>query len=142
MSPQQAIASPDELERFARETRDWARLEPDDRRPGVELIAACATATLARARACLDRLWTALDAVPQLLRLWSADRAVVVDRLALPDWLLDGWPYICAAWDQATSEDRSAQRAALARIEPLVPVMPGEQQVTVNASVTFEIAPQ
>lgn len=115
------------LERFARETRDWARLEPDDRRAGVELIAACADVALARARACIERLRAALDATPQLLRMWSADRGVVAERLAMPDWLLDGWPYVCAAWDQATSEDRSAQRAALARIEPLVPVLPGEQ---------------
>ncbi len=128
-----AARSCEALERFAHETRDWVRLEPDDRRAGVELIAGCAAATLARARACLERLWSALDAVPNLLRLWSADRGAVVDRLALPDWLLDGWPYICAAWDQATSEDRSAQRAALARIEPLVPLLPGEQAAAENS---------
>lgn len=114
------------LERFAAEVRTWAALEPDDRRPGVELIAACAATTLTRARTCLQRLWTALEATPALLRQWLADPRVVVARLALPDWLLDGWAYICASWDQATSEDRSAQRVTLARIEALVPSVPTE----------------
>ena len=114
------------LEHFAAEVRAWAVLEPDDRRPGVELIAACAATTLVRARTCLQRLWTALDVTPPLLRQWLADPRVVVARLALPDWLLDGWPYICACWDQATSEDRSAQRVTLARIEALVPSVPTE----------------
>lgn len=116
----------DALERFATEVRTWAQLEPEDRRPGVELIAACAATTLMRARTCLDRLWAALEATPQLLRQWAADPTVIVDRLAVPDWLLDGWPYICASWDQATSEDRSAQRVALGRIEALVPPLPLE----------------
>lgn len=114
------------LERFTSEVRVWARLEPEDRRPGVELIAACAMVTLEQAKQTLDRLRTAIDAAPQLLRQWSADPLPVIERLALPDWLLDGWPYICASWDQATSEDRSAQRVALARIEGLVPVLPSE----------------
>jgi hypothetical protein len=114
------------VERFAGEARDWARLEPEDRRPGVELIAACAAETTARARACLDRLWACLDAVPQLARRWSTDRPAIEAELALPDWLLDGWPYICAVWDQAASEDRSAQRTALARIETLVPALPAD----------------
>ncbi|HMR29647.1 MAG TPA: hypothetical protein PKA13_03095 [Geminicoccaceae bacterium] len=114
------------LDRFASEVRAWALLEPEDRRPGVELIATCADTTLSRARTCLQRLWMALDATPQLVRQWLADPEVVVARLALPDWLLDGWPYICASWDQATSEDRSAQRVTLARIESLVPSVPTE----------------
>lgn len=114
------------LERFATEVRAWVALEPDDRRPGVELIAACAATTLTRGRACLQRLWMALEATPALLRQWQVDAKVVVARLALPDWLLDGWPYICASWDQAASEDRSAQRVTLARIEALVPNIPTE----------------
>ncbi len=121
-----AVRTVEALERFATEVRAWAQLEPQERRPGVELIAICAGSTLMRARACLDRLWAAIEATPQLLRQWTVDRAVVVDRLAQPDWLLDGWPYVCASWDQASSEDRSSQRVALARIEGLVPSTPLE----------------
>jgi hypothetical protein len=121
-----AVQATDALERFAIEVRDWARLEPEDRRAGVDLIAACAAHALSRVRNSLDRVWATLDAVPHLIRLWSSDRPAVVAHLTRPDWMLDGWPYICASWDQATSEDRSAQRTALARIETLVPAPPAE----------------
>jgi hypothetical protein len=114
------------LAHFALSLRDWARGESLDQAKGVELIARCADFTVDKAKAALAKARSRTDAMVLLLRTWRAKDKTLLRDLTLPDWLLDGWAEIAALWEAVVKEDRETQRAVLARIETLVPVLPKE----------------
>lgn len=114
------------LGHLASSLRDWARGEAKDQASGVELIACCAEFTAAKATAGLGRARARTDDMVALLRAWQGRDKGLLGELARPDWLLDGWGEIAALWEAVAKDDREVQRAVLARIETLVPVLPKE----------------
>ncbi len=83
----------------------------------AELTLACAAATLADARG------LAMHPV-ELLISWQTDPERAASKAVRPEWILDGWETICAAWESA--QTKAAQRYALAEISHFVPIMPRE----------------
>ncbi len=119
-------ATIERLTQLALSLRAWARGEALDQAKGVELIARCAEFTTERARTALGRCRARTADMVALLRSWRAREKSLLADLARPDWLLDGWAEIAALWEAAAMDEREAQRAVLARIETLVPVLPKE----------------
>jgi len=97
----------------------WGKDEAVDQAKGAEF-------TLARARDSLDRARSRTEDVACLLIAWRDRDRCLLREPTLADWLLDGWSEIAALWASIEDDDRDMQRAMLARIESLVPVMPKE----------------
>lgn len=114
------------LEQMMASLRDWSKGEARDQAKGVELIAGCAEFTVGKAQQALARARSYTDDMVGLISSFRARSKPLLRDLALPDWLLDGWGEIAALWEAAAKEDREAQRAVIARIETLVPVLPRE----------------
>jgi hypothetical protein len=114
------------LQQFSTSLRDWAKGEAIDQAKGVELIAGCAEFTIAKAQLSLVRARSHTDDMVGLITSFSRRDKTLMRDLTLPDWLLDGWAEIAAFWEAAVKEDREAQRAVVARIETLAPVLPKE----------------
>ncbi len=114
------------LDSMIESLRTWGKGEAVDQARNVELIACCAEFTLARARDSLGRARSRTEDVAGLLIAWRDRDRRLLRELTLADWLLDGWSEIAALWASVEDDDRGMQRAMLARIESLVPVMPKE----------------
>jgi hypothetical protein len=63
-----------------------------------------------------------LSDLPSLLRAWAQAPAKVADKVARPDWLLDGWERICLLWQ----DDPQRSETLLREMAGLVPVIPRE----------------
>jgi hypothetical protein len=116
----------EQLERMVASLRAWSKGEAIDQAKGVELIACCAEFTIAKANDALTRARSYIDDMVGLISSFKARDKTLMRDLGMPDWLLDGWGEIAALWEAAAAEDREAQRAVIARIETLVPVLPKE----------------
>ena len=114
------------LQQMMASLRDWSKGEAVDQAKGVQLIAACAEFTVAKAHQALARARSHTDDMVGLISRWQARDKGLLRDLTMPDWLLDGWAEIAALWEAAANDDREAQRAVIARIETLVPVLPKE----------------
>jgi hypothetical protein len=103
----------------------WSRLNDDAAWAGyAEMICTVAEMTLSLATTRFQQA-QALTADPiKLLRTWATDPDAVIQIAGRPEWLLDGWDQICLLWRQAVHP--AAQRAAVAEIAQLVPVLPRE----------------
>lgn len=72
----------------------------------------------------LDQVLLMTDDPITLLRVWSDDPDRIRHLATQPEWMLDGWEPLCLLWDHA--RHNADQRAALAEIAVLVPVLPRE----------------
>lgn len=93
----------------------------------VSLEAACARmrgVTVAAMRMAAGRF----DDMETLLRDWRAKRVQVLQVIALPDWLMDGWRPIVRLWHMARdNRERVACLPELALLVPPVPAgLPGD----------------
>jgi hypothetical protein len=111
-----------EIRRTADEIAAWCAGSPaaQDQRVGdviadvVGLTLRCCTTALAE----LD----ALLANPEALLLrWKQDDTGLRALAARPDWLVDGWAFICALWADAPEAERLAVTWEIALIVPLIP---------------------
>nr|WP_321984004.1 hypothetical protein [uncultured Lichenicoccus sp.] len=96
----------------------------EDQAAYVRMICTVADLTLSLAAITLRRAQALTEDMVGLLRAWAADRAGIVNLVARPDWMLDGWEQICMIWNHAT--DQAMRRAALIEIVSLVPILPRE----------------
>ncbi len=71
------------------------RAGPGNAGPGNAGIDNVISARIAQAEAALHRARALLDDPIELLTLWRADQAALIDTLERPDWLLDGWDRLC-----------------------------------------------
>jgi hypothetical protein len=86
----------------------------------ADIVLASADLTLACARKTVGDALGWLDNMPALLRRWISGPDEVADRLARPDWLLDGWDRICLLWAEGQG-DRESRFAELAELVPATP---------------------
>jgi hypothetical protein len=131
----------EQLRPLAQAVHRWMALESGDSRELAEQIVDCANWTLREVSPLLIDCQRRLEDVVELVRSWRDDRGDVREHFALPDWLLDGWPEICAIWDNAAGDERSMQRGAVAQIHRLLPLAQtmaengGVEVVTMDSSV-------
>jgi hypothetical protein len=76
------------------------------------------------ADAAIADAWKLTTSVTTLIRDWLGNHPSTSRRLGTPEWLLDGWPHICALWSEVRDEDRPAQRQVIDAIQGLVPLLP------------------
>ena len=78
-----------------------------------------------------------LEDARTLRRRWDEDRAELLEELEHSDWLLDGWPTVCALWSAVPPTDHTAQIAALSRIERLLPASLDVDETTERCENAF-----
>ncbi|MDF1585380.1 hypothetical protein [Marinimicrococcus flavescens] len=112
------------LGRFDEELRAWAALETGAHRETANLVMDCASFTLQHGRSAIDKAHAILADVIGLVRTWRANSETIAERLALAEWLLDGWQQIAAIWEASRHEERPARRMTLGEIASMLPVLP------------------
>lgn len=77
--------------------------------------------------------------VTSLLHSWSRSRERVLELVAKPEWLLDGWEEVCLLWRSRRSLEQ--QRATTIEMAHLMPVLPREiEQWGALAAIPSEAA--
>jgi hypothetical protein len=89
-----------------------------------EMIGSVASLTIKLTTGMLQDIDMMTDSTVDLLAAWAKDSQRITRAAVRPEWLVDGWEPICLLWRQATNP--AAQRAAMAEIAVLVPVLPKE----------------
>lgn len=102
---------------------EWARQHPDESGGDAARVAESADVTLTCARAVMADVQSLPGNMQALLGAWAADPAKVAERIARPEWLLDGWERIVLLWQSA---DRLGRGITLAEMASLIPVLPKE----------------
>jgi hypothetical protein len=93
----------------------------------ARLVSSAAELTEMLVSAAVTEARAAAGDVKALLSTWCSDPAQIVQLLARPDWLLDGWQKICAIW---FSEGEPEQ--AVAEMATLIPIIPREADAWVS----------
>ena len=106
------------------DAKAWAQCHQDDSAQHARLLADAASITLACVHKTIEDARALPDNMLNLLRSWQAEPERTIRLTTRPEWLLDGWQQIILVWRMAASE--ADQRAALAEIAFMVPVMPRE----------------
>lgn len=112
------------LERLEAELRAWAELETGMHRETAALVLDCAAFTLQHGRTAIAKAHAILGDVLSLLRTWRGATESIAEKLALADWLLDGWQQIAGLWEASRHEERPARRMTLAEMAGMLPVLP------------------
>lgn len=123
------------LTQFADAAEAWSQAEPSDAAPLGAHAAATARHTLGLATACtdqLDALWTDVRALVMRADGGSAAVEAQVTRLS---WLLDGWDFLIALWEQAAEADAAGRVTAMVELCRLLPVMPRSEGVVMTAAL-------
>jgi hypothetical protein len=127
----------DLLQAVRSEIAAWSRRNDDDILAGyATMICDVADVTLSLAATTVNQAQALTRSVVDLLRTWANDPGSVTQAANRPEWLLDGWEQICRLWRQASQP--ATQRAALAEIAQLVPVLPREAMDWAGITVDSE----
>lgn len=88
----------------------------------AKFIISNAELTLSLARHAADSALSRLHDLPRALAEWSRHPAAILEAVARPEWLLDGWPRICLLSRTMLGQANAA--ATLAEMAMLVPPIP------------------
>lgn len=124
------------LARVRAETSAWGAEHKGESAAHAETLAALADMTLSCARLMLADARAITEDMPRLVRGWAGVSTALNDRLARPDWFLDGWDRLCGIWDYADTD--AARHAALAEVVGFLPVLPREAAAWVGAPVAID----
>ena len=86
-------------------------------------LAAAARRTAAAALAALLAARGITDHAPALLQRWAAAPAALAEELRRPEWLLDGWAWLCRLW-HAPEARPGRVGVSLADLSVLLPPLP------------------
>lgn len=111
----------------------WGKAHTDDSAAQAEMIGTVAGLAIACAERTLADAHALTADMLELLRDWSAGPDALADRIARPEWLVDGWEQICLIWRAASGE--AGRREALLEMALLVPVLPRETSDWVGAKL-------
>ena len=121
------------LRQVREEAGAWAREHDDDSGTQAQMVVVVADLTIVCAEKTLTEACRLTSDMARLLREWEAAPDELSERVARPEWLLDGWEQICLIWHCADGE--AGRRAALAEMEMLVPVLPKEASDWVDMKI-------
>jgi hypothetical protein len=122
-----------DIRRTADEIAIWYAGSPaaQDQRVG-DVIAEVVALTLRCCQSTLAELDALLSNPEALLREWRRDAAALRAIGSRPEWLVDGWGFICALWADAPDSERLAVTWEIALIVPLIP-REAEDWTTIHA---------
>lgn len=123
------------LGQFADAAEAWSAAEPSDAAPLGAHAAALARHTLSLVTDCtgaLDGLWADVRALVMRAEAGAAAVEAQVTRLS---WLLDGWDFLLALWEQAAEADAAGRIAAMMELARLLPVVPRAEGVVMEAAL-------
>jgi hypothetical protein len=115
------------VSRLRQDATKFAETAVDGQATEARLVASAAELTELLVSAAVAEARAAAGDIKTLLSTWCSDPAQIVQLLARPDWLLDGWQKICAIWFSATDPEQ-----AMAEIATLIPVIPREADAWIN----------
>lgn len=122
---------------MAREAEDWAEAAGSEaERSCARLVAQGAGLTLRCCRPAFAAAYALLGDLRGLLPRWQRAPEGILALLARPEWLLDGWDLIHAAWRGAEPAQRGA---ALREMAALVPLLPAESRDWVGFDAPAEM---
>ncbi len=124
--------------RLRAETAAWAREHNDESGAQASMVSNVADLTVSCAEKTLAQAYELTQDVAGLLREWGTAPQRVIQLVARPEWLLDGWEQICLIWE--CSDDDAARRSALVEISLLVPVLPKETSDWVGTNIDADLA--
>ena len=123
--PSPASVQLEKMRQFSASVTAWNQMSAAPL-PLSRLIVEAADLTIAKVDKTIRQSRRVTDDVPRFLKTWFTKRLQLQELFALPDWMLDGWPHICALWQSVEEHERHTQIEALNVIADLVPLMPTE----------------
>jgi len=114
----------------------WAAGHDDDTGTAASMIGEIARLSLKCTEATLTEARLLLRDMKALLLRWQNAHAPVVQLVARPEWLLDGWEPICLIWRAATTTRE--RRRALEDMAPMVPYVPNEAGDWVGCTIDVD----
>ncbi len=109
------------LKRFRGELSAWAATTNSPVGDVARQIAAQAASTIETAEPMIAAAQARTNDVVQLLRDNFSAPIKLAGEIARPDWLLDGWEFVCLRWHAAADEDRETVIEELAALLPAIP---------------------
>ncbi|MCO6414676.1 hypothetical protein JYK14_00585 [Siccirubricoccus sp. KC 17139] len=109
------------IEELTREVAAWAAGLGEAERAFAALLRASAELSLTAWQEIAAPLEALLADVWGLIRRWQADPAPILNQLARPEWLLDGWELLLALWANAPPARRGEAAREMAAIIPVTP---------------------
>ena len=103
---------------------EWAEFEPTDLASLGTYAAAIAGGTLALADKMLQPLDLGLRDIPLVIRDWTGQIRPIAQFATRLGWLLDGWDFIFALWDEVETAPIEEQREAIVRVLRVLPLVP------------------
>lgn len=102
----------------------WATGNVSEAAPIAGFCAEVAEHTLNHARGVAERLDGWIERFEALLRGWEERRADMRRACVRLAWLLDGWDFLIATWEQAHAQGRAEQEMAVNDIFRVLPLLP------------------
>jgi hypothetical protein len=114
----------DRFPRFQAAMVEWAEFEPTDLAALGTFAAAIAGGTLTLADNMLAPLDRSLRDIPLVIRDWAKLIKPIAQHVTRLGWLLDGWDFIFAFWDDVETAPIEEQREAIIRLLRVLPLVP------------------
>lgn len=103
---------------------EWAEFEPTDL-AGLGIFAAeIAGGTLVLADKIMAPLDRSLADIPTVVRDWAKQIKPIAQLATRLGWLLDGWDFVFAFWDEVEDAAIDVQREAIVRLMRVLPLVP------------------
>jgi hypothetical protein len=112
-----------DLEMLAASVTGWATAAVDTQEASsASLIARAAELTLNCARPVMRELIDNVDNIGQLVLRWSDNPGKLLELIARPAWLLDGWAVLVGIWRNGSEAGRSSAIREMAMVVPTMPI--------------------
>ncbi len=115
------------LEAFESTVSHWAETDVSDVAVLARYVAETAKFTLGLARDRRAKLDTLCAQPKQVIHEEARFMAAIGEHVGKLSWLMDGWDFIVAMWDQARTKPLETQQTAMSEISRLVPIIPKEE---------------
>lgn len=113
----------EDLEMLAMAIAKWATIavDPQDAR-AASLVARSAELTLNCARPVMKELLDSLDDIGQLVLRWVQEPSQLLELIARPAWLMDGWGVLTGLWRGGREAELANSIREMSLLVPTVPV--------------------
>lgn len=123
-SPGRLRTLTDRLPDFRDSIAEWAETDTTDLASFADFASSTADSTFSSAVKMLTALDNSLRDVGLIVREWQKQAKTVAHIATRMSWLLDGWDFIFAYWDQAVNAPIEEQREAIVQLLRVLPLIP------------------